>query len=50
MKKIKDMKTELSSVYGNYGEDKVRLLGRFLVEHINKKDVDIFKKDFHKLS
>ena len=49
IEKIKDMKTELSSVYGNYGEDKVRILGRFLMEHINK-DVDIFKKDFHKLS
>ena len=27
IEKIKDMKTELSSVYGNYGGDKVRILG-----------------------
>ena len=43
------MKTELSSVYGNYGEDELRILGRFLMENTSK-NVDMFKKDFHKLS
>ena len=48
-KKINDMKTELSAVYGNYDGDQVRVLGRFLMERINI-DVDVFKKDFQKVS
>ena len=48
-KKIDDMKTELSAVYGNYDGDQVRVLGRFLMERINI-DVDVFKKDFQKIS
>ena len=49
IKKINDMKTELSAVYGNYDGDQVRVLGRFLMERINI-DVDVFKKDFQKVS
>jgi hypothetical protein len=49
IEKINAMKTELSAVYGNYDGDQVRVLGRFLMERINI-DVDVFKKDFQKVS
>ncbi len=47
--KIKYMKTELSSIYGDYGNDKIRAFGRFLMQYVNR-GVDVFQKDFHKIS
>ena len=49
LNKIKYMKTELSSIYGDYGDDKIRAFGRFLMQYVNR-GVDVFQKDFHKIN
>ncbi len=49
MEKIRYMKTELNSIYGDYGDDKVRAFGRFLMQYVNR-GVDVFQKNYQKIS
>jgi len=49
IKKIQYMKTELNSIYGDYGNDKIRAFGRFLMQYVGR-GVDILEKDFQRLN
>lgn len=48
-KKILYMKNELSSIYGNYGNDKTRAFGRYLMQYVSR-GMDVFQRDYQKIN
>ena len=47
--KINYMKNELKSIYNDYGSDKTRAFGRYLMQYVSR-GMDVFERSYQKIN